>query len=623
MSTKWCCQPIAKIGAIALLVSLTGCPREADSNADSPMQHVDTGPAPVITAGGSRSFVSFSHSCAIVDHGVQCWGANGNGQLGDGFVTLRGPIPSRVAVLDRGVTAIAAGGAHTCAIRFGNVLCWGKNDRRQIASLRPAVFPEPTQIGGLPEPVSHIAAGDEHACAIASGELYCWGRGTDGELGKVVSEPCGGYRASESCSTTPVRVTGFAGSVTHVALGGHHSCAIADAKIYCWGRNDRGQLGVADRTVLSQPSYRPLKLDHSGSATAISAGTAHTCALIGARVSCWGAGDDGQLGDGSRLDRASPVPVAGLEIELTHISVGSRHSCAVAAGRVFCWGSNSEGQLGTAGPSMASPAALTVIADRVTSVASGADHSCAVLEGGAVSCWGANDFGQLGNGESARSASPTSVAPWDRGGVRDRNGDGRITVVCLGDSNTQIGYLFDDTWCERLELLLNRSPKPQPPTRPAGDPSADPVVWETLNRGWSGATAISLPSTRRAEEQLAYTLEFDAADVVILAFGTNDLLQGVSPEDVLVATLRHMLRARESGVDTFVALVPPALSQSAAFDEAVESTNALIRRAMRADRVIDFASGLTPDDDMDDIHLNHAGHIKWASAALAALRPMP
>jgi hypothetical protein len=75
-------------------------------------------------------------------------------------------------------------------------------------------------------------------------------------------------------------------------------------------------------------------------------------------------------------------------------------------------------------------------------------------------------------------------------------------------------------------------------------------------------------------------------------------------------------------VETFIALVPPALSKSAEFDEAVESTNALIRRAIDAERIIDFASGLTRDDYLDDVHFNEAGHTKRASAALAALRPM-
>jgi alpha-tubulin suppressor-like RCC1 family protein/lysophospholipase L1-like esterase len=618
MSTEGFRQP-ARIGAIALLLALGGCPGETERNAEPPAHHVGAGPVPAITAGGSRSFVSFSHSCAIVDQSVQCWGANGNGQLGDGFVTLRGPIPSRVVSLGRDVTAIAAGGAHTCAIRSGSVLCWGKNDRRQIASLHPAVFPKPTPISGLPEPVTDIAAGDEHTCAIARGELYCWGRGTDGELGKVVSERCGGYRASETCSTTPVRVEGFIGDVTHVALGRHHSCAIADARIYCWGDNGRGQLGVGNRTAPSERSSRPLKLEHSGRATAISAGAAHTCALIGARVSCWGAGDDGQLGDGSSHDRNAPVATTGPDFETTHISLGARHSCAIASGRVYCWGSNSEGQLGTAGTGSSIPVALSALADGVNALASGADHSCAV-HAGDVTCWGANDFGQLGNGGSARSGPPTEVAPWDSHAVRDRNGDGRVTVVCLGDSNTQSGYLFEHTWCERLDMLLNRS---RSPSQAAVDLAADPAVWETLNRGWSGATAISLPSMRRAEEQLAYALEFDAPDVVILAYGTNDLLQHATPEEVLLANLRHMLRARESGVDTFIALVPPALSRSTEFDEAVKSTNSLIRQAVDARRIIDFASGLTRDDYMDDVHFNQAGHIKRASAALAALRPMP
>ncbi len=618
MSTEGLRQRIARVGAYALLSALLACGPESEADVEAPPANVDTGPQTRISAGGSRSFVSYSHSCAIVDGGVQCWGANGNGQLGDGFVTLRVPLPSRVPALDHGVTAIAAGGAHTCAIRSGGVLCWGRNDRRQIAAVRPAVIPEPAEIPGLPEPVSRIAAGDDHTCAVSRGELYCWGRGTEGELGMPLSERCGGYRAKDTCSTTPLRVAGIPGTVTDVALGDHHTCAIADAQIYCWGRNDRGQLGVPpSRTAPAGISQRPLKIEHSGPATAISAGVAHSCALIAARVFCWGAGDDGQLGNGTRSDRHSPEPVTGLEMESTQVSVGARHSCSISAGRVYCWGSNSDGQLGAEGPDRDTPIAIAGLVDGVTDLASGADHSCAVRESGTVSCWGANDFGQLGNGKPSRSAPPLNVAEWERGGIRDRNGDGRITIVCLGDSNTQRGYLYDRTWCERLESLLRESAKSHSPT---GSPSAL-ATWETINRGWSGATAISLPSMRRAEEQLAYTLEFDRPDVLILSYGTNDLLQEATPEDVLLASVRLLLRAREAGVDTFVALVPSAFDQGAAFDAGVKATNELIRRAVRADRVIDFASVSSADDYHDEVHLNAAGHEKRASAALAALCP--
>jgi len=613
MANGWLRQRMARIGTFAIVAVLMACGPESDADAEHPTAPVEAAGLR-ITAGGSQSFVSFSHSCAIVGGGVQCWGANGNGQLGDGFVSLRVPVPTRVAGLDHDVTAIAAGGAHTCAIRSGKVLCWGRNDRRQIAAVRPPIFPEPTEIHGLPEPVSQIAAGDEHNCAVSGGELYCWGLGTDGELGLRASEHCGGYRADEDCSTTPIRVEGLSGTVTDVALGSHHSCAIAGGQIYCWGRNNHGQLGVsATRTARS---FEPIRVGQAAFATAmatdIAAGADHTCALVGARVWCWGAGDDGQLGVGARDDRDSPQRVAQLEPEATRISVGSRHSCATAAGRVYCWGSNSEGQLGFAGASADTPVAVAGLSDDIVDVASGADHSCAVDGAGDVMCWGANDFGQLGHGESSRSGPPSKLVAWDDGGIRDRNGDGRITIACLGDSNTQDHVMLDRTWCERLESLLRASTPPE---------GSKPIDWETLNRGWGGATAISLPSLRRAEQQLAYTLEFDHPDLVILAYGTNDLLQHATPQDVLLALIGHLLRAREAGVDTFVALVPPARGQATGFDEGVEATNALIRKAVRSDRVIDFESGLTSDDFHDDVHFSASGHSKRAAAAFAAVCP--
>lgn len=492
------------IGGI-LALCVTGCGSDAadpvapDRATERPaVATVSTGPPPQIAAGGGASFVSFAHTCAIVEGHVQCWGADGTGQLGDGFATVRNPLPTRVrdsGGFDGGVTALSAGRSHTCALRKGQVWCWGQNDRRQIGAMRPALFPEPVRIAGLPDDVSAIASGAEFNCAVASGQLWCWGRGTDGELGLPTDEHCGGYRADERCAVAPRRIPELGNGVQAVALGGAHGCAIVDGDVFCWGRNHDGQLGDGGRE--GRPT--PTRVADLKNATAIAAGRAHTCASAETGVFCWGRNDRGQLGDGTRDPQTSPRRISGLG-SATHLAAGAVHTCAISDGKLACWGANESGQLGRNGADvLETPVRVEGVAP-VIDVAAAMHHTCAVARDGRVLCFGANDYGQLGRGVATNSsAEPTATARWDRGQLRDRNGDGRIVVSCLGDSNTQSGFRVETTWCERLEADI-------------GD--AD---WKTVNRGWSGATAISLPSLRRAEEQLNYTLEFDAPDAVILS----------------------------------------------------------------------------------------------------------
>jgi alpha-tubulin suppressor-like RCC1 family protein len=303
-----------------------------------------------LTTGIVAVVTGMNHTCALTPAGgLTCWGWNRYGQLGNGMLTGLAPNPTPVDVLEAGVTAVAAGGVHTCSIdTSGGVQCWGRNRFGQVGNgLLCVLCPTPTDVLGLTAPIASVAAGGRHNCALTEAdELSCWGDNTFGQLGVETADVCIGALLEETpCSTTPVAVPGFAGGVDSVSTGFSHTCILSDAGgALCWGANDSGQLG--DGTTSSRTSPAEVSGLTSGVA-AVAAGGRHTCALmVAGGVQCWGENRAGQLGDGTTTNRAAPVDVLGLN-GVVAIAAGFEHTCALTAtGEVSCWGSNVSGQLG-------------------------------------------------------------------------------------------------------------------------------------------------------------------------------------------------------------------------------------------------------------------------------------
>lgn len=174
-------------------------------------------------------------------------------------------------------------------------------------------------------------------------------------------------------------------------------------------------------------------------AVGITAGAGSSCALLqNAKVQCWGRNDVGQLGDGTRINRAKPVPVLGLEHTIS-ISAGDLHTCAlIRGGQVKCWGSGTSGELGN-GKRRNSPKPVVTVLPPATQISAGQSHTCAVLKSTRVACWGSNTYGQLGNGSTTESAYPSlvpklaNVVSVSSGGRRNCAllSDGKVT--CWGD----------------------------------------------------------------------------------------------------------------------------------------------------------------------------------------------
>ncbi len=365
-------------------------------------------PEPALTrlAGATGLAAGSYQSCAIVAGGtVRCWGDNSVGELGDSTADARA-VAVRVRRLS-GAETIAAGMAHTCVIAAtGDVLCWGYNFSGQIGDGTTNHRPTPVKVHDLGA-VTSIAGGVEHTCAVlADSTVKCWGLNDDAQLGDGTIKE----------RTTPVAVAGLTG-VTQVAPGRTFTCALrGDGSVWCWGSNDNGQLG--DGTFVHHRA--PAQVTGVAGATAIAASsTGYACALLGdGRVTCWGLGAPGRpapTGPFSPLPadpEAAPPPftVDGV-MGARQLGVGAAHACALLAdATVTCWGANDIGQLGDGTlESREGPVPVAGLAG-VATLAVGDTHACATLAGsGAVTCWGAGTLWQLGNGLVVDSAAPAAV----------------------------------------------------------------------------------------------------------------------------------------------------------------------------------------------------------------------
>ena len=204
--------------------------------------------------------------------------------------------------------------------------------------------------------------------------------------------------------------------------GYYHACVIAsDNKLYCWGRNHRGQLG--NNSMVD--SSRPVAVNMTGvlagkTIKQMSVGTYNTCVIASDdKVYCWGSNAYGQVGNNSLTDSNVPVAVnttgvlAGKTIK--QISVGHHRACAIASDdKMYCWGNNMGGALGNGSTADSHiPVSVNmsgILAGKVIRrISIGAFHTCVYATDNKIYCWGSNNYGQLGNNSTANSGVPVAT----------------------------------------------------------------------------------------------------------------------------------------------------------------------------------------------------------------------
>jgi alpha-tubulin suppressor-like RCC1 family protein len=340
----------------------------------------------------------WSHTCALTGDGAVRCWGANGGRLGDG-TTIDSSTPVTVEGISTAIS-VSAGGAHTCALlSVGTVMCWGNNVYGKLGNGTLVNSSTPVAVNGVSNAIS-ISVGGAHTCAVLrTGAIVCWGRNQFGQLGNS---------NTTSDSSSPVAVAGIS-SATSVSAGKDHTCAVlVGGAVLCWGRNPSGQLDSG--VNLAGRFFNPVKPTHITNATSVSAGWYHTCAVVGSGgVQCWEDGAYGQLVFGGVHPNLRDLGIS----TATAVSASSLYACAVlAGGTVQCWshGVNLQPVPGSTYMLTASPNDVVGVT-RATAVTAGQGHACALLDSGDLQCWGRNEFGQTGNGTtSAENWTPTVVS---------------------------------------------------------------------------------------------------------------------------------------------------------------------------------------------------------------------
>jgi len=414
---------------------------------------------PVSVLGTAKTFCQISagvaHSVGIDRNGkIWCWGTNNNGQLGDGTqVSKRTPVSIYGT---KTFCRISAGLNHTIAVdSSGNVWSWGENisgvlgnnaslSKRTPVSILGAVktFCEinggttavsvdkngrlwswgdngtnvlginsggnrytPVSVLGATKTFCKVAVGQNNASGLTyNGKIWAWGFGFFGTNGDN-----GGTNRS-----TPVAVGGATNNTyCHVAMSGHGMGITTTGRVWCWGNNQYGQVGVLT-SVVGTRVFTPMAIIGTiKTFCKIAAGGNHSVAIDRyGKVWCWGYNGLGNLGNNSTIDSCSPVSVVETTAKtFCKIAGGSNHTLAIDKnGRAWGWGINSNGMLGNNSTiNQCTPVSVCGTVKTFCEIAAGSQYSLAIDKNGKMWGWGSNSFGQIGDNSVSQFNTPVSI----------------------------------------------------------------------------------------------------------------------------------------------------------------------------------------------------------------------
>ena len=302
--------------------------------------------------------------CALDPLGqAWCFGGNSSGQLGLGYTGALTSTFIEPVLGGHTFRTIGLGSSHACALATdGQAWCWGSNYRRELNQPIAMTSPRPLAVDPLRTWDTLVVNGSGETCGLSSGVTWCWGAGY-----YLLSRPFG--------DPSPI----FAS----LAAGMEMNCGLtSDGLASCW-------------LAVDSPYYDT----YFGTAvTGVAIGSGFLCAVDpGGAARCQGSNGNGQLGDGSTGDAASPVTVAGSH-QWAVLSAGERSTCGlVTDGTAYCWGANESGQLGTGDSTEVHVPAAVATGLRFRSIAtSGSGNSgslshrtCAITTDSELFCWGA------------------------------------------------------------------------------------------------------------------------------------------------------------------------------------------------------------------------------------------
>jgi alpha-tubulin suppressor-like RCC1 family protein len=398
---------------------------------------VEVGPPPTVEALSAW----YAHACAVLSNGrLLCWGNDAQSALGDG--TGSGSLAPTLVSLSNGgpldgVSQVAVGWKHACALRGSAILCWGDQAWGETGitmSQTPQGHPDPYHAapGAFTSVVAKGWDGSSNdplggiTCATdSSHSVLCWGSNADDALGHLpgsngdVTVHDADAGADVVANSTPVFVTALS-DVQQLALFDGGGCAVtASGAVKCWGWNAFGEL--ANGAPGDSPDAGAVLIAPNQPLTGVRkvyGGHDAVCALqTTGTLWCWGRNDAFSFGLGPDAGAPATPPTIyanGSLGPIADVAIGRRHICVIRASdsTVWCSGWNAEYELGAGfagagsdaspiGPCVATP--VQVIATELGGILPGAlelsagwSSTCARTKTG-VYCWGPNGYGETGH----------------------------------------------------------------------------------------------------------------------------------------------------------------------------------------------------------------------------------